>query len=108
MAALVKRTWVYVQRPREYEMAPCSCGNADPDWSEFVKHLWCKFCKKDFVPEHPGVFDGPVPMHVAHLLGMQFDRLNLETWVLERLDLDTGEYKACGRWNRETETLEPV
>ena len=89
-------------------MAPCSCGNADPDWSEFEKRLWCQLCKKDFVPEHPGVFDGPIPMHTAHLLGVRFDRLNLETNVLEKLNFDTGEYKLAGRWNPATETLEPV
>ena len=84
MAALTKRTWVYVQRPREYGMGPCSCGNADPDWSEFKGRLWCARCEVDFVPAHTGIFDGPVPVNAARLLGISFDRFNLETQELER------------------------
>ena len=49
-----KRTWVYVQRPIEYGMSPCDCGNADPDWSEFRGHLWCAACQKDFIPKSGG------------------------------------------------------
>ncbi len=78
-----KRTWVYVQRPASYEIAGCTCGNNDPDWSEFKKHLWCQKCEKDFLPEHNGVFDGPIPVGVATLLGMSFDTFNLETQQIE-------------------------
>src|SRR5205807_228583 len=76
---LEKRTWVYWQRPAVYGMAPCPCGNDDPDWSEFKGHLWCSKCEKDFIPEHGGVFDGPIPINAAHLLGLCFARINLET-----------------------------
>ncbi len=72
-----KREWVYVMRPKEYEIAPCDCGNDDPDWSEFQGHLWCKACQKDFIPAHGGVFDGPIHVQGSELMGMRFDRLSL-------------------------------
>jgi len=78
-----KRTWVYVQRPREYEIAGCSCGNEDPDWSEFKGHLWCAACQKDFIPAHNGSFDGPIPVHSCALMGIDLRRFNLETPRLE-------------------------
>ena len=57
----------------------CVCGNADPDWSEFKKHLWCPTCQKDFIPDHYGVLDGPVPVNISELIGIYFDTLDLET-----------------------------
>lgn len=83
MTELEKRKWVYVMRPAAYEVAGCDCGNADPDWSEYKGHLWCQKCEKDFVPTHNGVFDGPIPVGVASLLGMSFDRFNLATQTVE-------------------------
>jgi len=74
-----RRTWIYVQRPAEYEIAGCACGNNDPDWSEFKGMLWCAVCQKDFVPEHSGIFDGPIPINTARLLGVDFRRFDLAT-----------------------------
>jgi hypothetical protein len=53
---LEKRTWVYLQRPRQYEIAFHGCGHTDPDWSEYQGHLWCPQCNVDFIPEFNGVF----------------------------------------------------
>jgi len=78
-----RRTWVYVQRPASYHIAGCDCGNDDPEWSEFSGHLWCAICQKDFVPAHNGIFDGPIPLNVCRLLGISFDRLNLESQRVE-------------------------
>lgn len=85
-AELPKRKWVYVMRPSQYEIAGCKCGNLDPDWSEFEKHLWCKDCEIDFIPEHGGIFDGPIPVACSYMLGMSFDRINLETKQLEKFE----------------------
>lgn len=82
---LDKRTWVYVQRPAEYEIAGCPCGNADPEWSEYKGHLWCAKCQKDFIPEHNGIFDGPIPVNGARLMGICLDRFNLETQKIEKV-----------------------
>lgn len=83
---LAKRDWVYVQRPADYGMPRCECGNVDPDWSEFQGRLWCAICRKDYVPVHAGVFDGPIPVHTSMLLGMCFDRFNLQTNQVEKFD----------------------
>lgn len=74
-----KRTWVYCQPPTTYEIAPCKCGNTEVEWSEYKDHLWCSVCKIDFIPEHWGVFDGPIQVNVCAMLGITFTRYNLET-----------------------------
>lgn len=80
-----KRTHIYVQRPKEYEISGCKCGNQDPDWSEFEHHLWCAICEVDFIPEENGIFDGPIPMNTAAMLGIDLRRLNLETLEVEEI-----------------------
>jgi len=99
MSDLRRRKWVYVQQPAAYCMAGCECGNDAPQWSEFEKHLWCEKCEKDFIPKHNGVFDGPIPVAVSCMLGMSFDRINLETNEVERFNADAlfaggGAYEA--------------
>ena len=81
--ALVKRTWVYVQRPKEYGISGCVCGNADPDWSEFRGHVWCGVCQKDFIPESGGIFDGPVPVNACALMGIDLRRFSIATGQIE-------------------------
>ena len=73
-----KRTWVYVQKPSEYGISPCKCGNTQTQWSEYKKHLWCAKCKIDFIPKNNGVFDGPIPIGVAGGLGLDFRRWDLK------------------------------
>ena len=80
---LQRRTWVYVMPPVAYDLPGCSCGNMDTQWSEFERHLWCEKCQKDFVPEHNGIFDGPIPAHLADLMGVRFDRIIIETGEVE-------------------------
>jgi hypothetical protein len=76
----VKRKAVYVQRPRDYEMSSCpQCGNEDPDWSEYQKHLWCEHCQIDFIPKCAGIFDGPIPVEGAKLMGIDLRMIDLET-----------------------------
>jgi len=36
-------------------------------------------CQKDFNPSHGGIFDGPITAQAAKLLGISFDRIDLET-----------------------------
>lgn len=76
---LDRRTEVYVLRPAKYEISGCKCGNNDPDWSEFKGRLWCQVCEVDFVPEFGGVFEGPIPMNVSHLMGICYATVNIET-----------------------------
>lgn len=76
-------------RPKEYEISGCpTCGNTDPDWSEFQRHMWCPKCEIDFEPEQGGVFDGPIPMNCCRMLGVTFDSYVLATNEIERYDYD--------------------
>ena len=81
--ALEKRTRIYLLRPKEFGMSGCTCGNNDPDWSEFMKHVWCAKCEKDFTPEDTGIFDGPIAINTARLFGIVFDRMIIETGKIE-------------------------
>jgi len=92
MPELEKRTWFYIQKPKEFEVSPCSCGNDECEWSEFKGHLWCDKCQKDFIPEFNGIFAGPIPAKVTYMLGIRFDRFNIETGKVERFDIETGKY----------------
>lgn len=83
-AAKVKRTSVYIMPPSHFEIPGCDCGNCEPEWSEFKEHLWCAKCQKDFVPDHWGVLDGPVAVQASLLMGLNFDRVNLQTNEIER------------------------
>ena len=84
MPDLIKRTELYVLRPAQYEISGCECGNEDPDWSEFKGHLWCQKCQKDFKPKQSGVFDGPIPINMAHMLGLCFATVNIESGELTK------------------------
>ena len=81
----VKRTWVYLQPPTDYGMGLCACGHPQPQWSEFKRYLWCPACKIDFQPENAGVFDGPILVNTAALMGMHFARFILATGKIEEL-----------------------
>jgi hypothetical protein len=87
-----KRTWCYRQPPAAFEIAGCTCGNSATQWSEFTGHLWCSKCEKDFIPAHNGIFDGPIPVGLAGMMGMSFDRIDLATQTIQKFNPETGEY----------------
>ena len=84
-----RREWCYIQQPIWYEIAPCSCGNENTQWSEFKKHIWCDICNIDFIPEHNGIFDGSIPFHCAELMGISFDRIDLTTFEVIKFDINS-------------------
>ena len=88
-----KRIWVYWNSPKAFEVAPCECGNIDTQWSVFEGHCWCDRCYKDFVPDHHGILDGPIPVGAASMSGVRFDRLILATQEIEYFDTELGEYR---------------
>ena len=77
MSDLARRTSRYVMEPDDYGIAGCPCGNEACEWSEFEERLWCARCAVDFVPAHWGMFDGPIPVQAAALLGISFERVEL-------------------------------
>lgn len=92
MTELVRRTFFYLAPPKDFEVAACKCGNIETEWSEHEHHLWCDKCQLDFTPEHFGVLGGPILINVAKMLGICFDRYNLETKQVEIFDADTCTY----------------
>ena len=74
----VRRTWCYVLRPAAFCFDPCKCGNADLQWSEWKRHVWCDKCQLDFIPKHNGIFDGPIPINLANMMGIVFDKIDLK------------------------------
>lgn len=90
----ILREWCYVEYPRKYGIAPCSCGNENTQWSEFKDHLWCDKCNIDFIPEHWGILDGPIPFYTAtKLFKISFDRYNIQTGKISHLVENNGELK---------------
>lgn len=74
---LEKREWCYAGAPASYDIPGCKCGNNNCVYSEWSNRLWCDKCEIDFVPEHFGIFDGPIPWEVSQILGYNFDRIDL-------------------------------
>ena len=82
-----KRKWCYVLPPHAFEMRCDKCHGSHIDWSEYEHKIWCFDCGIDTDGEQ-GVFGGPIPLHTVYMLGLNFDRVNLETEQIERLNLD--------------------
>ena len=83
---MIKRKWVYIQPPQQYEMSCDICGGANIDWSEFEHMIWCYDCEKD-TPGDGGLFDGPIPVNVCRILGISFDRFYLAGGYFERMKI---------------------
>jgi hypothetical protein len=88
---LKKRTWIYVQNPREYEITCDKCGGVNIEWSEFEAHIWCYECKID-TKGTEGVFGGPIPIEAAKILGMSFDRYDMVNKCLLKYDKEKQQY----------------
>jgi len=71
-----KRTWHYIQNPKEYEITCDRCEGSNIEWSEYEKMIWCYDCKID-TGGIKGVFDGPVGIGAAGVSGMSFDKYDM-------------------------------
>jgi hypothetical protein len=91
-----KRTWHYILPPSVYDMTCNTCGGSNLWWSEYEHHIWCYDCEVDFIADdpHAGVFGGFIPIHTSYMLGLVFDRFNLETGKVELFNLDEGKWDA--------------
>lgn len=88
---LKKRKWHYVQNPKEYGITCDKCNGTNIEWSEYEYRIWCYDCKKD-VNGTMGVFDGPIPIQTAALLGMIFDRFDMKKKCVLRYDNEKRKY----------------
>jgi hypothetical protein len=103
---LLKRTHVYILQPTAYEISGCPVSPThEVTWSEYEDHLWCFDCEVDFIPEHWGIFDGPIPVGAATMMGLSFDRISLDgqNTIVKMPDRDAPQedwdsYNAT--WNR--------
>lgn len=73
-----KRTEIFIQNPKKYEILCDICGGNNIEWSEFEHKIWCYVCKKD-TDGTGGVFDGPIAMTGLEVLGVCFDKIDLKT-----------------------------
>ena len=88
-----KRTWIYSQHPTVYDISGCTqCHGNDIEWSEFENYIWCKKCLIDYIPDSYGMFDGPIPIRVASMMGVKFNRICLITHQLHIYDIENGQY----------------
>lgn len=94
MTELKRRTWCYAMPPSAFDVAPHDCGKLARQWSEFEGHAWCEDCQADFIPAHNGIFDGPIPVRTAAMMGVRFDRVLLPSLKLDRFDLDRQQYES--------------
>lgn len=88
---LVKRTWHYIQNPKEYCIECDKCHGTNIEWSEYEHRIWCYDCKIDTLGTE-GVFGGPIPVVTSAILGMSFDRWDMVNKVLLRYDREKQEY----------------
>lgn len=88
---LVKRTWVYSQHPVDYGISCDKCKGSNITWSEFAHHIWCYDCLID-TKGTKGVFGGPIQPQVAKMVGIEFNRIMLETNELQKYDLKLNKF----------------
>jgi len=86
----IKRTEIYCQNPNVYGIECNKCNGVNIDWSEYEKHIWCYDCEED-VPGTDGIFSGPIMIGVAEIIGICFDRINLESG--ERIKFNGVDYE---------------
>jgi hypothetical protein len=88
---LKKRTWHYIQNPREYEIHCDKCNGLNIEWSEYERLIWCYDCKID-TKGTGGIFDGPIPIGACKVLGISFNRWDMINNCVLTFDEETQEY----------------
>lgn len=96
MGVLKKRTWHYIMNPDKFCIQCTICGNNEIQWSEYEKHIWCPKCEKDVFIEdcNSGIFSGPIPVEMASMFGMCFDR-----WDMEKREYLEFKETSPGEWD---------
>lgn len=74
---LKKRTWHYIMKPYEYSMHCDKCEGTNIEWSEWEGKIWCYDCEID-TDGFEGIFGGAIGIGVTQILGISFDRWNME------------------------------
>lgn len=87
-----KRTWHYCLEPVHFDMYCDKCEGTNITWSEYVHQIWCYDCEID-TEGFKGIFDGPIPAYCAELMGISFDRVDIETGKIEKLNIENDTTK---------------
>lgn len=96
---LNRRRWVYVHEPPAYEIICNLCGNRHVTWSEYRGMIWCWRCLRD-VPGDGGIFSGPIPMEVAKMLGISFDRIHIPSGRILRMETSKSGKRVIWKFER--------
>ena len=76
---LEPRAWHYVSHPNQFQIQCTKCKeNSNITWSEWVGRIWCYVCCEDILIEN-SILNGPIPIGLAGIFGMKFDRIIIET-----------------------------
>jgi len=80
-APKVLRTHHWIMKPSSYGMACPLEHNHKITWSEYESHIWCYHCSRDWYVtiNNAGVFSGPIPITLAAILGIRFERVEIST-----------------------------
>ena len=97
MKRRAKRKLMYCQKPATYEIHCDKCNGTNIEWSEFDHCIWCYDCNID-TEGTKGIFDGPIPIHAAYILGMRFDQIVIKTGKVKIFDIDTGKWKRAVKY----------
>ena len=90
--SLRKRKYIYANNPARYEIRCDKCNGENIWWSEYESHIWCYDCEID-TSGTEGIFGGPICFNAMRLVGLTFDRINLETEQLEICKIEDNELK---------------
>jgi len=96
---LQRRQWVFLQEPQDFEITCDLCGGTNITWSEYERKIWCYDCNED-VRGTGGIFDGPIPVKTCEILGIRFDKINIQTREVARFDPDRNCYVSTMNPNR--------
>ena len=77
-----KRKWIYAQKPQVYCISCDKCGGDNIEWSEYEHKIWCYDCQID-TDGNGGLFDGPIPLMAAQLMGINFNRVYLKEGIVK-------------------------
>lgn len=99
MKVLKRRKWVYIQEPSAYEIRCEICGG-EVVWSEYREMVFCWKCLRD-TPGDGGIFSGPIPMEVAKMFGISFDRIHIPSGRILRMEVSKSGKRLIWKFERE-------
>lgn len=100
-----KREWCYVLQPYYFDILCDQCQGTNITWSEYEHKIWCYNCCID-TEGTGGIFTGPIPIEVVYMTGIHFDRLLLESNIIQLFNKEIGDWIYIEYVKREFEDVE--